>query len=106
MVCEWSGMTITGTKDDGGKEKRDTETLQKTFLGVGAYADYVAGRTAGRALLVGSNGYLFGEIGCLLQLNTWVAFTAGWQFRTLKFERSTVRVNGGYVGVDIPLRLP
>lgn len=100
-VCEWSGLTMTGTKDDNGKEKKDTETLQKTFMGLGAHADYSAGRTGGRALLVGSNGYLFGEVVCAYRVFQQCAITAGWQWRTLKFERTTVRVNGGYAGVEV-----
>ena len=88
-------------KDDGGKNKSDSETLQAAFLGLGARADYAAGRSGGHALVVGSKGYLFGEVEALLRLNRYAAIKTGYQWRTLKFDRATVRINGGYAGVEV-----
>jgi hypothetical protein len=93
---------MEATKDDNGKEKRDSETLQKTFMGLGAASIVQFGGGTGTALLVGSTGYLFGEIGCTYRLFQNAMLTAGYQWRTLRYRDDiTARINGAHVGIEL-----
>lgn len=107
MVCEWSSVTLTGSKDDSGKEKRETETLRGSFYGIGGEISVGTFSDRGFARIAASDRYLLGDIGFVYAFNRWGAINAGYSFKTLRFDKgTTVRINAGYAGIEVPLRLP
>jgi hypothetical protein len=107
VVSEWSSLTVTGVKDDGGKPKTDSELLRGSFWGLGGEISVAGpGYSRGTALVCGSDKYSFADLSYLQCFTENIAFRIGYQWRTLKFERTTVRINGGYAGVEIPVRFP
>jgi hypothetical protein len=108
VVSEWSSLTVTGVKDDNGKEKRDSELLRDSFWGLGGEVSVARpGHSRGTALVCGSDKYSFADLSYLQFFTENIAFRIGWQWRTLKYDKgTTVRINGGYAGVEIPLSLP
>ena len=101
-VCEWSGLTMTATGEIDGKPRTETETLQKTFVGLGANADYTTGRVGSHLMVVGSDRYLFAEAGAVYRFNAQTLLSGGWQWKTLEFPNdTTVRVNGVTLGLRI-----
>jgi hypothetical protein len=106
VVSEWSSLTMTGTKNDNGKPKRESESLRGNHYGFGAEITYEMDRLRTRSIVVGSREYLFADTGLSYRFDSLLSIRASWQWKTSKYDRTTVRVNGGYAGVEIPVRLP
>jgi len=99
-IAEFHSATLTAIGEKDGKPTQESETFRRWLLGLGGEATWSNRYERARAIIVGSDRYLFAEASYFQRIAPWAAARVGLQHSTKSLDGVRIRASAWWLGIE------